>query len=145
MNETFNKSKSEPAKLKLRAGEWVEVRSKEEILATLDANSQYQKLPFMPEMLAYSGLRFQVWTRAHKTCDTVDKTGGRRMENAVHLNEIRCDGKAHGNCDAACLIFWKEAWLKRVESPQSGETETSSEFQPKAKISNPVQAGCSEA
>jgi hypothetical protein len=35
------------------------------------------------------------------------------MTNAVHL-ETRCDGQAYGGCQAACLIFWKEAWLKRV-------------------------------
>ena len=36
-----------------------------------------------------------------------------RMRNAVHLEE-RCDGQAHGGCQAGCLVYWKEAWLKRV-------------------------------
>ena len=36
------------------------------------------------------------------------------MTAAVHLEEARCDGEAHGGCEAACLIFWKEAWLKRA-------------------------------
>src|SRR4029077_14974880 len=36
---------------------------------------------------------------------------GRRVDRAVHLN-TRCDGAAHGGCQAGCLIFWKEAWLK---------------------------------
>jgi hypothetical protein len=38
------------------------------------------------------------------------------MENAVHLESLRCDGEAHGGCQAGCLIFWKEAWLKRVDN-----------------------------
>ena len=67
------------ARSKLAAGDWVEVRSKEEILATLDANGRLDNLPFMPEMFEYCGRRFRVWKRAHKTCDTVDKTGGRRV------------------------------------------------------------------
>ena len=37
----------------LRAGDWVEVRSKEEILATLDENGRLEDLPFMPQMLQY--------------------------------------------------------------------------------------------
>ena len=37
---------------KLIAGEWVEVRSKEEILRTLDGNGQLDGMPFMPEMFA---------------------------------------------------------------------------------------------
>ena len=35
----------------LRAGDWVEVRSKEEILATLDENGRLQELPFMPQFV----------------------------------------------------------------------------------------------
>jgi hypothetical protein len=99
----------------LRAGEWVEVRSKEEILATLDTRGCLDNLPFMPEMFEHCGKRFRVRSRAHKTCDTVDKTGGRWMRDAVHLDEIRCDGSAHGGCGALCLVFWKEAWLRRAE------------------------------
>jgi hypothetical protein len=38
------------------------------------------------------------------------------MKDTVHLEGIRCDGAAHGGCQAGCLIFWKEAWLKRAES-----------------------------
>ena len=99
----------------LRRGELVEVRSREEILATLDENGDLEGLPFMPEMLAFCGTRFRVQRRAHKTCDTISGPPlARRMERAVHL-ETRCDGKAHGGCQAACLLFWKEAWLKRVE------------------------------
>lgn len=103
--------------MSLRAGDWVRVRSKPEILATLDERGCLDGLPFMPEMLQFCGMRFQVWTRAHKTCDTVSSTGGRRMHSAVHLNELRCDGRAHGGCDSACLLFWKEAWLERVSGP----------------------------
>jgi hypothetical protein len=65
----------------------------------------------MPEMFAFCGKKFQVYKRAHKTCDTVFPIRGRRLHRAVHL-ATRCDGKAHGGCQATCLIFWKEAWLK---------------------------------
>ena len=41
------------------------------------------------------------------------------MTRAVHLEGARCDGRAHGHCEAACMIFWKEDWLKRV--PEAGE------------------------
>src|SRR5438128_1916182 len=98
----------------LRAGEWVEVRSKEEILQTLDKNGRLEELPFMPEMFEFCGQRFQVFKRAHKTCDPPNGMAGYRMMNAVHLEGLRCSGSAHGQCQARCLIFWKEAWLKRV-------------------------------
>ncbi len=98
----------------LRAGDWVEVRSKEEILGTLDKRGELGALPFMPEMFQYCGRRFQVFKRAHKTCDPPNGLAARRMASGVHLASVRCDGMAHGGCQAGCLIFWKEAWLKRV-------------------------------
>lgn len=98
----------------LSAGDWVEVRGKEEILTTLDGDGRLEGMPFMPQMFKWCGQRFQVSRRAHKTCDTVTGRGlGLRLPNVVHL-ELRCDGEAYGGCQAECLIFWKEAWLKPV-------------------------------
>jgi hypothetical protein len=111
--------------LGLRVGETVEVRSAEEILATLDENGCLGSLPFMPEMLQFCNRQFTVYKRADKTCDTIDKTGGRRLFDTVHLSGAqqpegtRCDGSAHGRCEASCLLFWNEAWLRRVD-PKPG-------------------------
>ncbi|HTQ50253.1 MAG TPA: hypothetical protein VMJ12_06045 [Candidatus Acidoferrales bacterium] len=104
--------------LRLRVGDWVEIRSPEEILATLDDHHTVDALPFMPEMLQYCGKRFRVYKSAHKTSDTMEIYTIRRMENAVHLEGLRCDGASHGGCQAGCLLFWKESWLKRVAGPQ---------------------------
>ena len=114
--------------LNLRAGEWVEVRSKAEILSTLDANGWLDQMPFMPEMLQYCGKRLRVSKRAHKTCDPAIGIEGRKLERAVHLENLRCDGSAHDGCDAGCLMFWKEAWLKRADTDTAptGETPTTS-------------------
>ena len=100
----------------LRVGDWVEVRSTSEILATLDADGRYDRMPFMPEMLAFCGQRVQVQKSAHKTCDTVYPLRSRRVADAVHLT-TRCSGMEHGGCQAHCLLFWKTAWLKKVSGP----------------------------
>jgi hypothetical protein len=102
--------------LDLKAGEWVEVRNREEILATLDEHGRLENLPFMPEMLQYCGQRLRVFKRADKTCDYINGWTLRRMKNAVHLDGVRCDGAGHDGCQAGCLIFWKEAWLKRTDN-----------------------------
>mgnify|MGYP000969651826 FL=1 len=109
-----------PYTLELRVGEWVVVRSCEEILSTLDERGRFQELPFQPEMLAFCGQRLRVAKVAHKTCDNIKKTGGRKMVSAVHLEGARCDGAAHGGCMADCVFFWKEAWVKRPEDPDGG-------------------------
>jgi hypothetical protein len=54
------------------------------------------------------------------------------MKAAVHLEGLRCDGAAHGGCQAACLFFWKEAWLKPV-----------TEGQPSSQKQTPAVAKCS--
>lgn len=111
--------------LNLRVGEWVEVKSAEEILATLDEDQCVAALPFMPEMLKYCGKRYRVQASAHKTADTIEFFSIRRMANAVHLEELRCDGAAHGSCQAGCLLFWKDCWLKRVPNDETGSSNSS--------------------
>src|SRR5262249_45593312 len=128
---------ADSAVLGLRPGEWVEVRSKDEILATLGPNATLDALPLMPEMLRFAGQRFQVHKRADKTCDTVFKTGGRRLHNTVHLQGVRCDGTGHGGCEAGCLMFWREAWLKRADGGR-GRSMPSLASAPTAR------AGCTE-
>jgi hypothetical protein len=108
---------------RFRTGDIVEVRGKEEILATLDQHGSMDGMPFMPEMLQYCGQLFRVSAVAHKTCDTVRKTWkGRRIQTTVHLASLRCDGSAHGGCQAECNLFWKDAWLKPVNDEGNGST-----------------------
>jgi hypothetical protein len=124
--ETDNSKKALPTKpLNLCVGDVVEVRSVNEILTTLDQHGGLEALPFMPEMLHYCGKRFRVYKRADKTCDTINRTGIRRMKGTVHLEGLRCSGEEHGGCQAACLLFWKEAWLKRVSHEQRNENSAS--------------------
>jgi hypothetical protein len=104
-----------PGTLGLRVGDQVEVRGAEEILATLDDKGELENLPFMPEMLAFCGQRMTVHKVAHKACDTITRNGMRRMGNAVHLTGARCTGAAHGGCQTACSLYWREQWLKRVD------------------------------
>jgi hypothetical protein len=104
----------------IRAGDWIEVRSKEEILASLDKGGRLGGMPFMPQMFKYCGQRFQVHKRAHKSCDPYGPAGLWVDGDAIHLN-LRCDGEAYAGCQAACMMFWREAWLKPAPGPQSQE------------------------
>lgn len=101
----------------LKPGEVVEVRAPAEILATLDSEGSVDGMPFMPEMLRYSGKRFTVSRRVEKICDTVSGAPPRslRMRDTVLLEDLRCDGSGHGGCQAGCRVYWKEAWLRRVD------------------------------
>jgi hypothetical protein len=104
---------------RLAAGELVQVRPLQEILATLTPAGDREGLPFMPEMAQYCGLRFQVFKRVHKSCDLQHGLGGVRTGRLVSLTGVRCDGSAHGGCEASCMALWHEDWLERVAAPLS--------------------------
>ena len=114
-------------KLNLRASDRVFVRPAAQILDTLDDEGKLHGMPFMPEMLQYCGREFTVRKVAHKTCDTINNEGGRALRgSAVHLEELRCDGQAHGGCEAGCLLFWMEDWLSAepVDADTQGDVDT---------------------
>jgi hypothetical protein len=98
----------------------VQVRPWSEILLTLDAAGTTEGLPFMPEMIKYCGATLTITNRLERTCEDVEG-GMRRIRNVVFLNDLRCDGAAHGGCQKGCCILWKDAWLRKP-------IETSPEF-----------------
>jgi hypothetical protein len=107
----------------VRVGDRVRVRSRDELLATVDDRGRLDGLPLMPEMLACEGQVYVVDAVVHRTCDTV-KTGGtsgttRAIDRAVHLRGSRCDGGAHGGCQARCLVYWKLDWLEPVPAGEA--------------------------
>jgi hypothetical protein len=110
----------------LRRGDRVRLRSLPEIEASLDAEGRTEALPFMRELLPLLRTTMRVASRADKTCDTLNMAGcSRQMTDTVHLEGVRCDGSAHGGCQAYCLLFFKEQWLERVaehepELPKQG-------------------------
>jgi hypothetical protein len=106
----------------LRPGDRVRLRPLNEILETLDESGSFENVPFMLEMTEYAGRTMTVYRRLEKICDYMgEESRSRRMTDAVLLNETRCDGSGHGGCQAECRIFWKEAWLERVDGSAAEE------------------------
>ena len=101
--------------LGLQPGEIVEIKSREEIFATLDENDETQGLRFDSEMLQYCGRRARVLRRIENIID--EKTG--RMltirRDCVILDGVICRGDYHRSCPRAIYPYWREAWLRRVE------------------------------
>ena len=102
----------------LRPNDLVEVRSPKEILQTLDAGGALDYLPFMPEMVEFCGKRFRVSRRVVKTCSyTGSGTNMREFltDDIVTLDSLRCSGVEHDECPKYCTIFWRAAWLRKVD------------------------------
>ncbi len=112
---------------RLRPGDWVEVRSADEILHGLDTTGTLDGLPFMPEMVEFCGKRFRVFQRVVQAVVDGASLGNysesfvREFKNndVVLLEGLRCSGVAHGGCQRGCMVFWKEAWLRKVGAATS--------------------------
>lgn len=99
----------------LARGDLVEVKTPDEITRTLDTHGALHDLPFMPEMLEYCGQRFRVSRRASTLCFSgTGSPRGFKVDDVVTLENVRCSGAAHGGCQKACVILWREAWLRNV-------------------------------
>ncbi len=103
--------------LNLQPGEWVEVLSEDEIMATLDEGGKYRGLRFMPEQKEFCGKRFKVYKQVKRML--MESNGEMRQMKipTVYLEGAYCDGKLHGGCDRSCLLLWREVWLKRAPPP----------------------------
>ncbi len=99
----------------IRLGDLVQIKSEEEIRATLDVNGTLDALPFMSEMVKYCGKAYRVFKYAASTC--VEGYGMRRITDSVFLEGVRCDGGYHDGCQRMCLIFWKKQWLRKIQTP----------------------------
>jgi len=103
--------------LNLQPGEIVEVKSKEEIQATLDVKGRNRGLAFAYEMLSYCGGRYRVLKRIDKMIN--EQTGQMRpIANTVILEGVHCNGSFHGGCKRTCYCLWREIWLKRITQEQ---------------------------
>jgi hypothetical protein len=107
----------------LRTGDWVQVKTPLEIAQTLDADGMLEGLPFMPEMIEWCGRSARTTRRAEKTCIEYPGGGYKIREflnnNVVVLDGLRCSGQNHDGCQRACTIFWKKAWLRKVDFQQA--------------------------
>lgn len=107
-------SRTTDMKLNLKPGDLIEVRSAKEIFSTLDAKGKLRGLTFTPEMMKFCGRRFRIYKKLDKII--LEATGELRKIRSptVLLEDVFCDGKAHGGCDRSCFCFWREEWLRRV-------------------------------
>lgn len=108
--------KTEHESLNLEPGEWVEVKTREEITETLDPHGKHRGMAFVPEMGMYCGRRFRVAKRIERMIQ--EGTGQmRQLRDTVALETVTCMGLAQRRCPRGCFHLWRECWLKRVPEP----------------------------
>jgi hypothetical protein len=103
------------APLGLKAGDWVRVRSKEEIQAMLNPWNELRGCGFMSEMWQYCGTVQRVLKPVERFVDERDYQV-RKARGIVLLEGVTCNGtEFYGKCDRACFLFWREEWLEKLD------------------------------
>ncbi len=123
----------------LKPGDVIRVRPVSEILAILDVAGTMDGLPFMPEMVAFCGREFRIASSVDKTCVEGSGITVFKRKDVVTLENVRCDGRAHGDCQKACLVYWRTAWLEPLgrNDPESTRTSTGVDHDLLAKTRSP--------
>jgi hypothetical protein len=100
--------------LDLQPGELVRVKSKEEIVATLDTRNRNRGMSFDAEQLKYCGRTARVLRRVNRI---IDEPTGRMMElknPCIILEDVICTSDFHRQCPRGIYPYWREIWLERV-------------------------------
>ena len=110
--------------LDLKPGEWVKIRSADEIRATLGPDGRNLGLTFEPEMTRYVGGTYQVDFPVRSII--LEETGEMtKLHRTVALKGLACRGVCAKNCPRANTLYWREAWLERVEEAGTVEEQKS--------------------
>ena len=105
--------------LHLKAGDWVRVRPRAEIDATLNHWRQLRGCTFMPEMDQYCETTQQVLKPLERFVDERDLRV-KTSRGIVLLDGVICQGTADfGRCDRSCVLFWREEWLEKIDQPST--------------------------
>jgi hypothetical protein len=103
----------------LKAGDWVRVRSREEIEATLDRWKELKGCAFLEYMWPYCGTTQRVLQPMERFLDERDYKV-KKVRGLVLLEGVICRGTpVFGRCDRLCHLFWREEWLEKIDGPTS--------------------------
>jgi hypothetical protein len=111
--ESFLSQPTPTDALNLKVGDWVEVKSIEEIRATLDSDNRNRGLAFAREQAVFCGKRLRVAGRVEKI--VIESSGEMRtIANTVELEQATCLGRMCRSCPRNCYHLWREIWLRRA-------------------------------
>ncbi len=100
----------------IHAGDRVRVRTRSEIIATLNAWGEHRGCRFIDEMYDYCGRSFVVLKEVDYFYDEVSRKI-RRCRDTVVLDGAVCSGRQRlfaVSCGRNCFFFWQTAWLERI-------------------------------
>lgn len=117
-NDNYSSKYNVPSNIEilgLQEGEWIQVRTAQEIQTTLNENNVFDGLVFLQGMWKHCGKKYQIFKRVERILDYKNSRMV-KLKNIVFLKGIYCqdDPSELIDCDQTCFYYWKEAWLRRI-------------------------------
>ena len=119
----LEKGKTPTAKLDLQPGDLVRIKSKEEIVATLDHTNRNRGLTFDSELAVYCGRVARVQARVNHI---IEESTGEMVDiktDCIILEGVVCAGDYHRFCTRAIYSYWREIWLERIDPDEPAEVD----------------------
>jgi len=96
---------------RFREGEWVRVKSTDEIRATLDGANALRGLLFLDSQWSYCARTYRVDRVLRRLRD--DQRRFRPVSRTVALDGVTCDGlDGTGGCGRSCSLYFRDEWLE---------------------------------
>lgn len=94
-----------------RTGDWVRVKSADEIRATLDGEDKLRGLLFLDSQWSYCGRTYRVDRVLRRLRD--DERRFCSISRTVALAGVTCDGvDGTGGCGRSCSLYFRDEWLE---------------------------------
>jgi hypothetical protein len=113
--------------LDLQPGEWVRVKSREQIRETLTDKGANRGLYFDREMMAFCGKVFRVHARVTQIIDERSGEMINLASDCIMLENGVCSGQLSTGrwfCPREIYSYFRECWLERVDAPSNGQRPT---------------------
>ena len=103
-------------KQSFKKGDFVKVRSREDIKLTLNRWNQLKGCAFMPEMTRFCKTHQRIFKKVGQFLDERDYLI-KKCNGIYILENVFCEGTDDfGHCDRSCFFFWREEWLEKAET-----------------------------
>jgi hypothetical protein len=110
----FTRSRKRP---KYEIGEIVRVKTRDEILKSMDSTNKLDGCFFMDQMWNYCGSTQKVLKFVDSFFNERQKKSFLSRSPLYILENLHCEGKASifpSRCDHGCLLLWHEKWLDKT-------------------------------
>ncbi len=111
----------------LTAGDWVRIKPAAELSRAMDRNSKNRGLWFDRDMLKHAGQSYRVRGRVDRLIDVASGKMITVKTPCITLDGLHASGEFQGFGEQHDFLYWREAWLERLDAPLEAQAAARSD------------------